>query len=282
MSLVSLKPWIDAGHQAGFAVPLFCVPSLTTAIGVVRAAEAEKAPIIFGMYNDWFKHKDYGAICAGMRDLAATASVPVGLMLDHGSSFEMCVKALRHGFTDLMFDGSALPFAENAAITRQICDCAHPLGVSVEAELGHVGHGSDYDADEARSHYTQPESLAEFAQISGADVMAVAFGTAHGDYKSTPKLDLALLERLEAASPVPLAMHGGSGLSEDQFHGAISRGICKINVGTHLFHEAAGKVKAHIESGAKPDLFAIEDGIRDAFDETCRYYIRLFGASGKA
>ena len=282
MPLISMLSILPAARKARFAVPLFCVPSLNTAIGVVQAAEEEQAPIILGFYNAWFQPPEAGAICAGMRALAEKARVPVSLMLDHGASFEMCIKALRHGFSDVMFDGSSLSMDENIAITRQICAAARASGVGVEAELGHVGHGSDYDAGEVRSHYTRPESIAAFIQQSGADFLAVAFGTAHGDYKNTPVLDLELLEKMNAASPVPLAMHGGSGLSEEQFREAIARGICKINVGTHLFHEAAARISALFSEGSKSNLFAVEQAAREAFRETCRYYIRLFGASGQA
>ena len=277
MPLVSIQHSMIDGRERGYAVPLFCVPSVTTAIGVVRAAEEEHAPVILGMYGAWFMRPQAEAICAGMRALAAEASVPVSLMLDHGSSFAMCVKAIRNGFTDVMFDGSALPYEDNAATTKLICEAAHAVGVRVEAELGHVGLGDDYDAASARAHFTQPDMVARFVAETGVDYLAVSFGTAHGDYKSTPELDLPLLAALNAVSPVPLAMHGGSGLSEEQFRGAIARGIAKVNIGTHLYQHAAKLIAA-----SQGDLFSVEDAIAEGFRARCVDYLRLFCASGKA
>jgi fructose-bisphosphate aldolase class II len=264
------------GRQRGYAVPLFCVPSVNAAIGVVRAAEAEQAPVILGMYGACFMRPQAEAVCAGMRALAEEAAVPVSLMLDHGSSFLMCIKAIRNGFTDVMFDGSELPYEENAATTKLICDAAHSVGVRVEAELGHVGLGDAYDAASARAHFTQPDTVARFVAETGVDYLAVSFGTAHGDYKSAPELDLPLLAALNRVSPVPLAMHGGSGLSEDQFRGAIQRGIAKVNIGTHLYLNAARLIAA-----SEGDLFSVEDAITEGFRAKCEYYLRLFGASGK-
>jgi fructose-bisphosphate aldolase class II len=264
------------GRARHYAVPLFCVPSVNAAIGVVRAAEEEQAPVILGMYGAWFMRPQAEAVCEGMRRLAADAAVPVSLMLDHGSSFAMCIKAIRNGFTDVMFDGSALPYAENAAITKLICQAAHSVGVKVEAELGHVGWGDDYDAASARADFTQPEMVARFAADTAMDYLAVSFGTAHGVYKSAPELDLPLLETLNQVSPVPLAMHGGSGLSVEQFRGAIERGIAKVNIGTHLYQNAARLI-----AESSGDLFAVEDAIAEGFREQCVHYLRLFGASGK-
>jgi len=275
MPLVSIQHSMLDGRTRHFAVPLFCVPSVNSAIGVVRAAEAERAPVILGMYGAWFMRPQAEAVCAGMRALAAEASVPVSLMLDHGSSFAMCIKAIRNGFTDVMFDGSALPYAENAAISKLICEAAHTVGVQVEAELGHVGLGDDYDAASARKEFTQPDMVARFVEDTGVDYLAVSFGTAHGDYKSTPELDLPLLAELNKVSKVPLAMHGGSGLSEEQFRGAIERGIAKVNIGTHLYQNAAKLI-----AESRGDLFSVEDAIVEGFREKCEYYLRLFGASG--
>lgn len=276
MPLVSIQQSMIDGRDRHYAVPLFCVPSVNAAIGVVRAAEAERAPVILGMYGAWFMRPQAEAVCEGMRRLAADAAVPVSLMLDHGSSFAMCVKAIRNGFTDVMFDGSALPYGDNSTITKLICEAAHTVGVQVEAELGHVGLGDDYDAASARTHFTQPDMVARFVSDTGVDYLAVSFGTAHGVYKSAPELDLPLLAELNKVSTVPLAMHGGSGLSEAQFRGAIDRGIAKVNIGTHLYQNAAKLI-----AESKGDLFSVEDAITEGFRAQCEYYLRLFGASGK-
>jgi ketose-bisphosphate aldolase len=281
MPLVSMKTLIQNGREQHFAVPLFDVPSLNAAIGAVEAAEAVNAPVILGMYNAWFDLPEAPAVCAGLHALAEGAKVPVSLMLDHCASYIQCIKAIRFGFTDVMFDGSSLPFEENLRITSLVREAAHAVGVGVEAELGHVGLGAEYEVGEARAHFTQPEMVQEFVSASGVDFLAVAFGTAHGNYKTSPQLDLDLLAQLNAVSTVPLVMHGGSGLSEDQFKGAIQGGIAKINVATHIFNEIEARTAQSAADG-KTNLFAIEGIIRASFRELCTYYLQLFSAAGQA
>jgi ketose-bisphosphate aldolase len=212
-----------------------------------------------------------------MRALAEAAPVPVSLMLDHGKDFQQCVKAMRFGFTVVMFDGSALPVEENMRVTKMICEAAHGIGVGVEAELGHVGKGDAYDEEDVRAHYTQPATLEAFVRETGVDFLAVAIGTAHGDYKSTPKLDLKLLAELNAISSVPLVLHGGSGLSEEQFLGSIQNGIAKVNVATAIFKEYVKRVST--AKGA--DIIALEELERQTFADVCSYFLTLFGAAGK-
>jgi fructose-bisphosphate aldolase class II len=265
-------------RERQYAVPLFSTPTLNTAVGVLRAAETLNAPVIFGFYDLWIEMPEAHAVCAGMRALANASPVPVSLMLDHGKNFEQCIKAMRFGFTDVMFDGSALPFTENARITKMICQAAHAIGVGVEAELGHVGKGDDYNDADVRAHYTQPGMLEDFVSETGVDFLAVAIGTAHGEYKSTPKLDLELLAELNTISTVPLVLHGGSGLSEEQFLGSIKHGIAKVNVATAIFKEYVKRV-----SGAKDaDIIALEELERQTFADVCAYFLQLFGAERKA
>ena len=277
MPLVTMKEILKDAREKHYAVPLFSTPTLNTAVGVLRAAEAVNAPVIFGFYDLWIEYPEAHAVCAGIRELAENSSVPVSLMLDHGKSFKQCIKAIRYGFTDVMFDGSALPFEENVRITKLICEAAHGIGVGVEAELGHVGWGDQYDDANVKSNYTKPEMLEEFVKETGVDFLAVAIGTAHGDYKSTPKLDLDLLVELNAISRVPLVLHGGSGLSEAQFLGSIERGIAKVNVATAIFNEYVKRV-----SEAKNyDIIALEEMERQTFAEVCTYFLKLFRANDR-
>ncbi|MBN2046425.1 MAG: class II fructose-bisphosphate aldolase [Anaerolineaceae bacterium] len=282
MAFVSIKATLSRAKEEQFAVPLFDVMDLNTAMGLIEAAEELDAPLILGVYDQWLDLPDAPAFCAGLRVMAENASVPVAVMLDHGRSFEQCLQAIRLGFSDVMFDGSALPFEENIAVTEMIARGAHAVGVGVEAELGHVGVGSDYD-DYGRvvSDFTDPKHVAEFIQASGVDYLAVAFGTAHGQYKSEPKLNLELLKDLNQASTIPLVMHGGSGLSDSQFRGAIENGICKINVATHLFNEAAARIE-RVVNEKNHSIFSVNKAVRDVFRELGGDYLRLFGAAGKA
>lgn len=281
MALVSMKKTLLDARKNGFAVPLFDAPSLNAAVGVVRAAEAVQAPVILGIYNEWLQRPEAEAVCTGMRVLAERARVPVSLMLDHGGSYENCIKAIRFGFTDVMFDGSALPYEENARISRMIADTGKAIGVGVEAELGHVGSGADYELEEVRNHFTQPEMVEKFIEETGVDYLAIAFGTAHGEYKQTPQLDLDLLVRLNEISNVPLVMHGGSGLSNQQFLDSITRGICKVNVATVIFKDFERRIASKADA-QQTDVFTVEEQLIEAFTTVCTQYLRLFNAAGKA
>jgi len=281
MTLVSMKSMLSDAREKHYAVPLFDVPSLNAAIGVTRAAENLQAPVMLGMYDEWFQQPESEAICTGMCKLAQNASVPISLMLDHGSSYGNCIKAIRYGFTDVMFDGSALPFEENASVSRMIADAGHAVGVGVEAELGHVGLGSDYSIADAKSHFTQPDMVERFIHQTDIDYLAVAFGTAHGAYKQTPQLDLDLLAELNKISSVPLVMHGGSGLSRQQFLDAIESGICKINVATAIFQDFEARL-AKQAAQQKTDIFTVQAEVIKSFTTVCMEYLELFGASGKA
>ena len=202
-------------------------------------------------------------------------------MLDHGASVANCITALDYGFTDVMFDGSSLPLEENIAQTRQVVEAAHARGAGVEAELGHVGVGSDYlDPEKVKSGYTDPSTAERFVAETGVDFLAIAVGTAHGVYQGTPELDIARLAEIRRRVDIPLVLHGGSGLSDIQFRAAIEAGISKVNVFTDLGLTACQRA---VTACKAPDVsfFSIGEAFTDAFLERCSYYMDLFGASGR-
>lgn len=249
---------------------------------VVAVLEEKQAPAILGMYSNWLDKPVSGVLARCMRDLAGEASVPVTVMLDHGKSPEQCRKALDMGFTDIMYDGSRLPLEENIRITREIVQIAHERGAGVEAELGHVGSGKDYgNGDNVRANYTEPEAAERFVAETGVDCLAVAIGTAHGVYDGEPRLDLDLLDRIAGRVAIPLVLHGGSGLSEEQFRDAIARGIAKVNIATDLITTAAANMKAAAQTEERT-FFAIMNALHETLTERCGYYLDLFGADGKA
>lgn len=282
MALVSIVPLLQEAQAGRYALPLFLTPEMLAAEGTVTALEDLRAPAAVGVYAGWIERPDAQAFSAFLRALAEEASVPIALMLDHGANLEQCIRAIRYGFTDVMYDGSALPLAENIATTRTIVQAAHAVGVGVEAELGHVGSGSDYAAYGARrAGFTEPGTVAAFVEATGVDVLAVAFGSAHGVYQGEPQLDLALLGELRAATDIPLAMHGGSGLSREQFQGAIAAGISKINVFTELGLTTGQRLCAHA-AGGQASYFSFQEVVRGTFRERCADYLAMFGAAGKA
>lgn len=282
MPLTSILSSLQLAQHEHYAIPLFDVLDSQSVDGVLLALETHQAPGIIGIYGPTFDQPTGAALATYVQTRARSASVPISLMLDHGTSFEQCMRAITAGFTDVMFDGSQLPLNENITITRIVTRAAHAVGVGVEAELGHVGRGSEYQTYGAqRKGFTEPNAAAIFASETHVDILAVAIGTAHGFYQGEPQLDFELLQTIRKKVNIPLALHGGSGCTEDQFRRAIKGGIAKINVATDLFQRASQRI---LDYGVDehPTYWALSKTITDAFAERAGYYIRLFDAAGKA
>lgn len=239
MGLVTLSEVLKESVQKKYAVGAFDSVDYMFTETILEAAEEKNTPVILMIAEVSFpaikKPEQYFRYTL---DMIHNTKVPVALLLDHGSSYDICMQALHYGFTGVMFDGSALPNDENIAITRKVVQAAHACGVSVEAEIGHVGgheagHDGPSDADE--SMYTKPADAVDFYEKTNVDSLAIAIGTVHGVYRGTPKLDLARLDAIRLALPnVPLALHGGSGLSDAAFRSAVEHGINKINFFTGM------------------------------------------------
>jgi fructose-bisphosphate aldolase, class II len=282
MPLVSIAAYLKRAQLEHFAVPLFDVEDSNCVEGVLLAAEEKKAPVIIAMYARLFDLPNIRAMAAYVRRRAQESSVPVSLMLDHGASFENVIKAIAFGFTDVMYDGSRLPIEQNIANSRSAAQAAHAVGIMVEAELGHVGQASDYrKISTERTGFTDPATVAGFVEATGVDALAVAIGNAHGQYVGDPKLDLDLLRDIRSRIDVPLVLHGGSGIFEDDFRAAIRDGIAKINIATDLrLATRDGMIEA-----AKSDRFSYFDVAKvttEGFRVRCGYHFDLFGATGKA
>jgi len=281
MSLVSIQPILARGAREGFGVPLFDVFDSLSADGVAAALQELNAPGILAIYSGSFGQPNAAPLAAYLRSLAERLPVPVSLMLDHGASLEQCIQAIRLGFTDVMFDGSSLPIEENIAQTRAIVRMAHAVGVAVEAELGHVGSGSEYgEYGGKRKGFTRPEDVERFVGETGVDFLAIAIGTAHGVYHGEPQLDLGLLAEIRARVGIPLVLHGGSGLSEEQFRAAVAGGIAKINVATDLILTAGARMAAAGQAENTSYFGLVQTG-REAYQQRAAYYIELFGAKGQ-
>jgi fructose-bisphosphate aldolase class II len=281
MPLVSLLKEMPRIRAAGYAVPLFPAFDLHGMEGMFRAAEERKAPVIIAMYALLMDEPYAAAMAAHIRTRAACSPVPVSLMLDHGASFDQCIRAVAYGFTDLMFDGSKHDYEDNIRYTREIVRAGHAAGIPVEGELGHVGMGSDHID---RAGFTDPDLVARYVEETGVDSLAVAIGNAHGLYTGEPHIDLDLLAEIGRRTDTPLALHGGTGLSEAQFRGAIDLGIAKVNIGTDLYVATVRGVKEKAP-GWNPNpqsYFDLNATVLKAFQERCAYYLDLFGASGKA
>ena len=281
MPLVSIREEVVRARAGGYALPLFLTFDLASAEGIFMAVAERRAPAMVGVYGPCLDKPGGAVLAAIVRTLAAESPVPVSLMLDHGSSPDQCAKALALGFTDVMYDGSKLPIDENIANVRRVAAMARDAGAGIEAELGIVGSGSQYDSfGAAGMGFTGPADAERFYAETQVDILAVAIGNAHGLYKGEPRLDLDLLGDLSRRVRAPLSLHGGTGLADDQFRAAIAGGIAKVNIFTDLSLAAADEV-ARLAASGKKSYFNILDGIRTAFRDRCCRYIDVFGAAGR-
>jgi len=241
--LVTLKEILSDANEKRYAVPAFDVVEQVSAEAVVRAAEAQNRPVIVMVPEAAFPLIDTKIFFAYLIWLAKGATVPVALQLDHGQSIEAVQMSVDAGFTSVMIDGSALALEENIALTKQAVAIAHAKGASVEAEIGHVagGEGSFDGSEVDETMYTKPSEAEYFAKATGVDALAVAVGTVHGVYKGTPKLDFTRLQTIKELVAMPLVLHGGSGVSDEEFLRAIQGGINKVNLFTEISMAALRK-----------------------------------------
>lgn len=277
--LVNLNDVLQKAREEKYAVGLFNTIDTDMLQGAIEAAEQLRSPIIIGTAEILLPYGELRLIAPSVISAAERASVPVVVHYDHGLTFERCMEALSLGFTSVMFDASSVPFDANAEQTREIVKIAHAFGASVEGEIGHVGEAAAGD-ELATDAYTTVDEAVSYAAKTGVDALAVAIGTAHGVYKSKPELNLDRLKALRGALGTPLVLHGGSGLSEQNFKNAISNGISKINIFTDLCLAGCDAMKRETEKGS--GYLDIRAARVDKFRATVAEKIKLFGSAGKA
>ncbi|WP_297134372.1 class II fructose-1,6-bisphosphate aldolase [Terrisporobacter sp.] len=233
MALVTTKEILLKAQEGNYAVGAFNVENMEMVMAVIAAAEELNAPVIMQTTPSTVKYAGLDFYLANVAAAAKKSKVPVAMHLDHGSSFDLAMQALRAGYTSIMIDGSHSVFEENIEITKRVVDACKPSLIPVEAELGKVG-GKEDDLDGGSGGYTDPLEAKEFVEKTNVDSLAVAIGTAHGVYDGIPKLDLNRLSEIKNVVSVPLVLHGASGLSEEAIKESINRGICKVNFATEL------------------------------------------------
>lgn len=274
--LVNLGQILDIAEKDGFAVPAFNVYNMETVMGVIGAAEEACAPVIIQSYSRLFTNEEGYFVSPIVLAAAKKASVPVCFHLDHGAGLTEVTRALRYGASGIMIDKSALPLEENIAETKKTVDMCAAVGVPVEGELGHVGSVNDAEMSE----YTSVDEAKRFVEESGVAALAILVGTAHGRYKKAPVLDIKRIEDIKAATGIPLVLHGGSGVPDDQLIAAIKAGIRKINFGTDVCYSFLDKV---FETSR--ELIAIDLFMKDAIKSVKSFAlskIKLLGAENKA
>lgn len=282
MPLVTSKQMLTDAQKGGYAVGAFNAENMEMVKAIIRAAEELKAPVMIQTTPSTVKYASLEMFVAMVAAEARNASVPVCLHLDHGSSFELAVRAVKEGYTSVMIDGSKLPFEENIDVSARVVSVAHPNGIPVEAELGKVG-GKEDDLVAVADTNTDPMEAKEFVEKTGIDSLAVAIGTAHGFYVGTPVLDKERLSEIRKVVDIPLVLHGASGLSKEDVMDCVKRGICKVNYATELRKAYTDAGKALLE--AKPETFdpkKLGEVGMAAVTELVKNRMQVCGCDGKA
>ncbi|WP_110953691.1 ketose-bisphosphate aldolase [Anaerosinus massiliensis] len=234
--LMNMKELLTVAQKNKFAVPAFNTSSNMILKGVMEACKEQQAPVIIAIHPDELSFVEDSFI-ASVREEIIKSQIPGVIHLDHGGSFEQIMRAIRCGFTSVMIDASLLSFEENIAITKKVIEAAHPVRVSVEAELGTIGttgNGGEAGADQII--YTNPEAVKEFVEKTDVDTLAIAIGTSHGIYPKDmkPKLRLDLLQEIRGIVDIPLVLHGGSANEDKEISEAVRLGISKINISSDI------------------------------------------------
>ncbi len=277
--LVNLNDVLKDAKEKKYGVGLFNSTDTDMLEAVISAAEELRAPVILGTAEVLLPAGELKLIAPSILAAAKRATVPVVVHYDHGLTFDRCMEALSLGFSSVMFDGSAGDYAQNIKDTREIVKIAHAFGASVEGEIGHVGQ-ADAGDNNAADLYTKVEEALDYAGSTGVDALAVSIGTAHGAYKSKPCLDLCRLNDIHKALDIPLVLHGGSGLTDDDFRNSIANGISKVNIFTDLCLAGNRAMKEGLEQNLA--YLDIRNHKVALMKEEVKKKMLVFGCAGKA
>ncbi|MDR1160110.1 MAG: class II fructose-1,6-bisphosphate aldolase [Syntrophomonadaceae bacterium] len=284
MSYVGVSELLAEADRGRYAVGAFNANNMEIVQAIVEAAELERAPVIMQASQGAISYAGLDYITGLVKTAAYKATVPVALHLDHGTDFEQIIRCVRSGFSSVMYDGSKLTLEENIAVTKKVLEIARPIGVSVEAELGKIGGTEDQvHVSEKEAMFTDPEEARYFAEQTQVESLAIAIGTAHGQYKGIPQLDFARLEKIKKLVNIPIVLHGSSGVPDDSVRRTIELGVCKVNIDTNIREIFVSKMREVLTE--KPDEIdprKILGPARQAAIEVIRDKIKVFGSSNKA
>ena len=287
--LVSMKEMLDHAKANHYAIPAFDISNYDMMKAVLEACEEEGSPALLMALEADLQGRDMDLLSSMVAAASEHFRIPVCLHLDHATDFEYIKRACDAGFSSVMFDGSTLPLEENIRQTRQIVDYAHARGITVEAELGHVGNAMVGDGsgctegDDAEESLTLPSEVALFVERTQVDALAVAIGTSHGVYKKTPSLRIDRLDEIVAVCDIPLVLHGGSGTPHDQLQEAIHHGITKINIFSDLVDAMNAGLTAKLNSITNPSTWPaiVFADARARMKQVVKNSIRSFGSAGR-
>ena len=287
--LVTMKEMLNDAKRNHYAIPAFDVSNYEMMKAVLETCEEERSPaLLMGLGVD-LKDRNLQLLTSMVKSASDYFNIPVCFHLDHATDLEFIKQAIKSGFSSVMYDGSVLPFIDNAKNTAEVVKYAHAKGVTVEAELGHVGNasvgsvsetGADTDPGES---LTVPEEVKKFIDITDVDALAVAIGTAHGVYKKTPELRIDRLDEITAVCDRPLVLHGGSGTPYDQMSNAILHGITKINIYSDVLFALNQGLKNTLNTMSNPSTwpFIVYEDAMKMMKEVIREKLRSFGSAGR-
>ena len=284
--LVNMNHVLRPAKEHHYAVGLFNAVNLELARGIINAAESSRSPVIMGTAEVLLPYGPLDEVSYYLIPMAKKASVPVVVHLDHGLTYDTCLKALKLGFSSVMYDCSTDSYEENVRKVKEMADIAHSYGATIEGELGHVGdnegsaEGNSHLADPS-AFFTDPKLAKDFVDKTGVDALAIAVGNAHGAYKLPPKLDFERIRTIAKTVDVPLVLHGGSGLSDDDFRQAIREGISKVNIFTDINVAAVEAEFKKFISMDKGLIDLIPAAVEAVKQETIKK-MKLFSSDGKA
>ena len=279
--LVNMKELLKDAQDGNYAVGSFSVANMEMVLGVLKAARELSAPVILQIAEVRLKQSPLKIIGPLMVAAAENADTPVAVHFDHGKTEEKIKQALDLGFTSVMFDGSHLPLDENIATTKRIIDIASKYNASVEAEIGCVG-GSEDGSEDIAINCTKPQDAVRFEAETGVDALAIAIGNAHGNYKDVPKLRFDILQKVNEMTNTPLVLHGGTGISPDDFVKCSKNGIKKINIATATFDCVEQSVRQAYEQDAINGYYDLHLAEIEGAYQNAKKHIMIFGSNNKA
>ena len=281
MALVNMKKLLYDAEIGNYSVGSFSVANMEMVIGAIKAAEELKSPIIIQIAEVRLNHSPLHLIGPLMIEAAKKATIPVAVHFDHGLTLEKIKEALEIGFTSVMIDGSKLSLDENINITNKAKELASMYNASIEAEIGIVG-GSEDGSENIKMIYTDRLEAKKFFEETNVDALAVAIGNANGVYKYSPKLNIDILREIRDKVKAPLVLHGGTGITEDDFKACTQNGIRKINVATATFNSVAKKISGIYKYVENNEYFDIHQAEIQGAYENVKKHIEIFGSKNKA
>lgn len=275
MALVTMKKLLDQAKEQHRGVGAFSVGNMEMIRGALQAAEEMQTPIILQIAEVRLKHSPLELMAPMMVEAAKQAKVDIAVHLDHGLTRQTVLKALEYGFTSVMFDSSLYPLEENIQRTREIVKVAGEYNATVEAELGIVGGSEDGSSDHG-IRCTDPEQAKYFCEATDVDALAVAIGNAHGNYKKAPELAFDVLREIRQKVDKPLVLHGGSGITDDDFRKAIACGIVKVNIATASFNRLTMRAEEYLRTDAGHTYFGLNEAMVQGTYENVKHHIEVF------